>query len=128
MYFALKHLHLLCAAISIIGFIVRGALRIQNSPLLQRKWLRIAPHIVDTLLLLSAIGLSISIQQYPFTSSGAWLTTKVLGLLVYIGLGLVTLRFAKTQPVRVLAYVLAIATFSYIGSVAISKVPLPFLG
>ena len=68
MYFALKHLHMLCAVISIIGFIVRGALRIQGSTLLQRKWLRITPHIVDTLLLLSAIGFdhqysAISIHQ-----------------------------------------------------------------
>jgi uncharacterized membrane protein SirB2 len=128
MYYALKNLHMLCAAISIIGFIVRGALRIQNSTLLQRKWLRIAPHIVDTLLLVSAIGLTIGIHQYPFTSSGAWLTTKVFGLLIYIGLGLVTLRFAKTQTMRVVAYILAILTFIYIANVALTKVPLPFFG
>jgi len=124
MYFALKHIHMLCAAISIIGFIVRGALRIQGSALLQKKFIRIAPHIVDTLLLVSAIGLTISIQQYPFTS--AWLTAKLIGLFVYIGLGVVALRIAKTQTVRVIAYLLAIVTFFYIGSVAFSKVPWPF--
>ena len=74
MYFALKHLHVLCAAISIIGFIVRGALRIANSPVLQKKWIRIAPHVVDTLLILSAIGLTLIIHQYPLTS--AWLSAK----------------------------------------------------
>jgi uncharacterized membrane protein SirB2 len=124
MYFALKHLHMLCAAISIIGFIARGALRIQGSALLQRKWIRIAPHIVDTLLLLSAIGLTFSIHQFPFTS--AWLTAKLIGLFIYIFLGLVALRIAKTQTVRVVAYLLAIAVFFYIGSVAFSKVAWPF--
>jgi uncharacterized membrane protein SirB2 len=124
MYFALKHLHMLCAAISIVGFIVRGALRIMNSAQLQKKWIRVAPHIVDTLLLLSAIGLTISIQQYPITTP--WLTAKLIGLFVYIGLGLVTLRFAKTQPVRIIAYLFAIITFAYIGMVAMAKSPLLF--
>jgi uncharacterized membrane protein SirB2 len=124
MYLALKNLHLLCATISIIGFIVRGALRIANSSVLQKKWLRIAPHIIDTLLLLSAFGLTLQIHQYPFAS--AWLTAKLLGLLVYIFLGVVTLRIAKSQPIRVIAYLLAIATFFYIGSVAVTKIALPF--
>jgi uncharacterized membrane protein SirB2 len=124
MYFALKHLHMLCAAISIIGFIVRGALRIQGSGLLQNKFVKIAPHVVDTVLLVTAIGLAISIQQYPFTSG--WLTAKLIGLFVYIGLGVVALRIAKTQTVRVIAYLAAIAVFFYIGSVAFAKVPWPF--
>lgn len=124
MYFAFKHLHMLCAAISIIGFIVRGALRLQGSALLQKKFFKIAPHIVDTLLLLSAIGLAVSIQQYPFVNG--WLTAKLIGLVVYIFLGLVTMRIAKSQPVRVIAYLLAIATFFYIGSVAFAKTPWPF--
>ena len=124
MYFALKNIHLLCAAISIIGFIVRGALRIQGSNILQKKWIRIAPHVVDTFLLLSAIGLMFSIQQYPFVNG--WLTAKLLGLIVYIFLGVVTMRIAKSQPTRIISYLLAIAIFFYIGSVAITKTPLPF--
>ncbi|HET8710840.1 MAG TPA: SirB2 family protein [Spongiibacteraceae bacterium] len=123
MYFAFKHIHMLCAAISIIGFVIRGGLRIKNSTVLQKKWIRIAPHIVDTLLLLSAIGLMLSIGQYPFVNS--WLTAKLIGLLVYIFLGVVTMRIAKTQPLRIGAYLLAIATFFYIASVAITKTPLP---
>ena len=124
MYMAFKHIHMLCAAISIIGFIIRGALRIKGSSTLQKKWIRIAPHIIDTVLLLSAIGLMVSIQQYPFVNG--WLTAKLLGLMAYIFLGVVTMRIAKTQPARIVAYVLAIATFGYIASVAISKTPLPF--
>jgi uncharacterized membrane protein SirB2 len=124
MYFALKHLHMLCAAISIIGFIVRGALRIQGSNLLQNKFVKIAPHVVDTILLLTAIGLAFSIQQYPFAHD--WLTAKLIGLFVYIGLGVVAMRVAKTQSVRVIAYLAAIAVFFYIGNVAFAKVVWPF--
>lgn len=124
MYAAVKYLHLLCAVISIIGFIIRGALRIANSTVLQKKWIRIAPHIVDTVLLLTAIWLSVIIHQYPITSS--WLTAKLIGLFVYIGLGVVTLRIAKTQPVRIVAYLFAIVTFVYIGMVAFAKSPLLF--
>ena len=124
MYAALKHLHMLCAAISIIGFIVRGAMLIQGSRLLQKKFVRIDTHIVDTVLLLTAIGLAVSIQQYPFASD--WLTAKLIGLFVYIGLGVLTLRIAKTQTIRVIAYFAAIAVFFYIGNVAFAKVPWPF--
>ena len=124
MYFALKHLHMLCAALSIIGFIVRGALRLADSQLLQKKFLKIAPHIVDTFLLLSAIGLTFSIHQYPLTTP--WLTAKLIGLFVYIGLGLMTLRFAKTKTVVAVTYLLAIATFAYIATVAVTKTPLFF--
>lgn len=124
MYLAFKHTHLLFVALSIISFIIRGALAIKGSSILQQKWIRIAPHIIDTLLLLSAIGLAISIQQYPFVNG--WLTAKLLGLIVYIFLGVYTLRIAKTQPARIAGYLLAIATFLYIASVAVTKTPLPF--
>lgn len=124
MYFALKHLHMLCAALSIIGFVVRGALRLADSKLLQKKFWKIAPHIIDTFLILSAIGLTISIQQYPLTTP--WLSAKLIGLCVYIGLGLVTLRFAKTEMTIAIAYLLAIATFAYIAMVAMVKTPIFF--
>ncbi len=124
MYMAFKHIHMLCAVISIIGFIVRGALAIKGSSILQKKWLRIAPHIVDTLLLLAAVGLMITTQQYPFVND--WLTAKLIGLLVYIFLGVYTLKIAKTQSARVASYVLAIVVFGYIAMVAVTKTPLPF--
>lgn len=124
MYFALKHLHMLCAALSIIGFIVRGGLRLADSKLLQKKFWKIAPHIVDTFLILSAIGLTISIHQYPLTTP--WLSAKLIGLCVYIGLGLVALRFAKTEKMIAITYLLAIATFAYIAMVAMIKAPIFF--
>ncbi|MET0377623.1 MAG: SirB2 family protein [Spongiibacteraceae bacterium] len=125
MYLTLKMLHMTCALISIAGFIFRGTLRLQGSALLQNKFLKIAPHIVDTVLLLSAIGLTVTLQQYPFADS--WLTAKLLGLLVYIFLGVYTLKIAKTQPARLIAFVLAILVFAYIAIVARTHSPFPFI-
>jgi len=124
MYMGLKHLHMLTAALSIAGFAWRGGLRLGDSALLQRRWLKIAPHVIDTLLLATAIALAVLSAQYPLAQS--WLTAKVLGLVVYIALGLWVMRFARSQGQRALGYVLALATFGYIVAVAITRSPWPF--
>ncbi len=125
MYLTLKMLHMICAVISIAGFIFRGTLKLQGSALLQKKFLKIAPHIIDTVLLLSAIGLMLTLQQYPFVNG--WLTAKLIGLFVYIFLGVYTLKIAKTQPTRIIAFVLAILVFAYIATVARAHSPFPFI-
>ena len=89
-YLLLKHLHVTCVVISITGFFLRGIWMLRDSPLLDRLWVRVVPHVNDTLLLVAAVGLSIVQQQYPFVHG--WVTAKVLGLLGYIGFGLFALR------------------------------------
>src|SRR5690625_2930243 len=76
------------------------------------------------LLLATAIALAVLSAQYPLAQS--WLTAKVLGLVVYIALGLWVMRFARSQGQRALGYVLALATFGYIVAVAITRSPWPF--
>jgi uncharacterized membrane protein SirB2 len=124
MYLTLKMLHMTCAILSIAGFTLRGILKLQGSALIEKKFFKVAPHIVDTVLLVSAVALTFLIGQYPLAD--AWLTAKVIGLLLYIALGLVTLRFARTQPLRLLAFVLALAMFAYIAIVARTHTPFPF--
>lgn len=124
MYMGIKHLHMLLAVLSIVGFAWRGALKLNGSALLQQRWLKISPHIVDTLLLAAGIYLAVASAQYPLAQS--WLTAKVVGLVVYIGLGLYVMRFAQNQAQRVIGYVLALATFGYIMAVAFSRSPWPF--
>ncbi|MFH1603808.1 MAG: SirB2 family protein, partial [Pseudomonadota bacterium] len=87
-------------------------------------WVKILPHAVDTLLLLSAVALTLITRQFPLTD--AWLTAKLLALLVYIGLGLVALRFGKTKSVRAAAWVGGLVMFLYIVSTALSHNPLGF--
>ncbi len=123
-YLILKHLHVTCVALSGLGFLLRGGLMLADSPLLQARLLRILPHVVDTLLLASALSLAALLGQYPFVAG--WLTAKVLGLIAYILSGTVALKRGRTKAVRVLFLILALGCFAYIVSVALSRNPWGF--
>ncbi len=125
MIFFLKHLHVTCVVLSISGFLVRGVWMMRESPWLQKKWVRVAPHIIDTILLGSAILLTIQIQQYPFVQN--WLTAKVLALVAYIVIGAIGLKYGGTKKIRVGAWLVAIAIFLYIVLVALTHQVLPFV-
>lgn len=123
---ALKTVHVACVAASYALFFTRGVWMMRKSALLQRRWVRIAPHVIDTVLLLSAIALVAVIRQYPFVSG--WLTTKVLGLVVYIGLGTIALKRGRTRHSRIAAWIAAQAVFFYIVAVALTRNPVPWSG
>lgn len=128
-YATLKVLHVGSAILSITGFTVRGVLMLRGSPLLRARFVRIAPHVVDTVLLTSAVALAWLSGQYPLAQ--AWLTAKVAALLVYIVLGAVALRHGQTLRVRAIAFVLALCTVLYIVCVALTRQatgPIAFFG
>ena len=87
--------------------------------------MRIVPHVNDTILLFSAALLTVQIGQYPFMVG--WLTAKLVALVVYILLGMVALKWARTLPLQISAWFAALAVFAYIVSVAISRQPQGFL-
>ena len=118
-YLVLKHLHMSCAALSGSLFLLRGIWMLRGSPMLQRRWVKIAPHLIDTLLLASALAMVIWSAQYPFVQG--WLTAKVLALIAYIVLGGIALKRGKTMAVRATAFAAALAVFAYIVLVAITK-------
>lgn len=124
-YLLLKHFHMSCAALSGSFFFIRGQWMLASSPMLQRRWVKTVPHIVDSLLLASAVGLAVWSHQYP--GQMPWLTAKLVALVAYILLGAVALKYGKTRALRAAAYVAALATFGYIVAVAITKNPLFFL-
>lgn len=125
-YVSFKIAHVSCVAISYAFFVVRGVWMMRGSAVLQRRWVRIAPHIVDTVLLASAIALTVMLQQYPFATH--WLTAKVAGLLGYIGLGTIALKRGKTRRTRITAWLAAQAVFFYVVAVALTHSPLLGLG
>jgi uncharacterized membrane protein SirB2 len=122
MFGLLKLVHVSCAALSVSGFTLRGYWMLRDDPRLQTRWARVLPHGIDTLLLLSAIGMLLSWGVSPLTLP--WLLAKITALLLYIGLGMVALRFGRSVAVRRRAYFLAIACYAYIICVAFSKNPL----
>jgi uncharacterized membrane protein SirB2 len=125
-YSIAKILHLSCAALSIAGFVGRGALMLVDSRWLRARVVRIAPHGVDTVLLASALWLAWHIGQYPFVHG--WLTAKLAALLAYIVLGSVALKRGGTKGVRAAAFVAALAVAAYIVSVALSRDPRGLMG
>lgn len=119
----LKLVHLSCVVLSITGFTIRAALMLVRSPLLRRRWVRTVPHLVDSLLFFSGLGLAYNLHQYPGTTP--WLTAKLVALVLYVIFGAIALR-GRRLPQRLTALVLAYATFAYMVSVALSKSPLPW--
>lgn len=115
-YAIVKHMHMGMAYLSITFFIFRSILSVTESALLQNKLIKILPHVIDTLLLLSAGHLMMIIQQYPFVN--AWLTAKLIALIAYIIVGTIAIKRGKTAVIRLWASVIAIAIFAYILGVA----------
>lgn len=123
-YPLLKTTHVTCVILSFTLFSVRGVWMLVDSDWLHWRPVRIVPHVVDTTLLASAIGLVILLHQYPFVNN--WLTAKVIALVVYIGLGTIALKRGRSKPVRTVTWATALLVFAYIVSVAIAHNPLGF--
>lgn len=120
-YLLLKGLHVGAVIASLAGFAARGVMMLAGSPLLEHRFVRIAPHVVDSVLLASALALSWGLAQVPFVAP--WVTAKVLALVVYIVLGAIALRRGRTRRRRALAFAGALAAAAYIVSVALTRDP-----
>jgi uncharacterized membrane protein SirB2 len=118
----LKALHLSCVVLSFSLFFLRGLWLMSGSPIIKQRWIKIAPHSIDTVLLTSAILLAWQLGYTP--SNSPWLAAKIVALLLYIGLGVLAFRFAKTNAMRLSAWLAALLTFSYIVAAAITHDPL----
>ena len=120
-YLALKNAHIAFAVISLAGFVLRFAWVVRGSARLKSPWVRIAPHVVDTLLLLGGVGLAVTIRQYPFVHG--WLTAKILALIAYIVFGTMALKRAPTRAQKWSSFVMALICFGYMAGAAVSHSP-----
>ncbi len=120
-----KAVHVVCVLLSALLFLGRGVAETAGAD--WRKWrvLRFAPHIVDTVLLASAVTMVWLLGLSPFALP--WLAAKLLGLVFYIGFGMIALRFGGTKIVRRTAFAAALVTLAYIISVALIRDPRGFL-
>ena len=121
-YATWKLLHQGSVALSLAGFAARGLGSLSGSAWMRRRIHRVWPHVVDTLLLGSALVMAWMLQLNPLTTP--WLAAKIAGLLLYIGLGMLALRAARPLPLRIAAWLAALAVFGWIVSVAVTKDPL----
>ena len=122
-YLIVKHAHMGLAYLTVLSFAGRGILMMHGSPWLTHKLARVAPHVIDTLLLACGVAL-VLLGGWPVLES-PWLLAKLGALLVYVGLGTVALKRGKTQGVRIAAFYTALLTVLYIIAVAKTKMVLP---
>jgi uncharacterized membrane protein SirB2 len=123
-YLPLRYLHIGSAIISTVLFIARGVLMLAGANMHRGRALRTVPHAIDTVLLASAILLTLSISQFPFVDG--WLTAKAVLLVVYIVLGSIALKRGRSRPVRQFAFAAAVLTVLFLFSVAHARDPMGF--
>lgn len=124
-YALVKTIHQTAVALSFAGFFARGLASLRGTRWVHGRVAKTLPHIVDSVLLLSALTLAWMLRLNP--AHAPWLLAKIIGLLVYIGLGMLALKPGRPAAVRACAWLAALATFGWIASVAITKSPLGFL-
>ncbi|MFT8210026.1 MAG: SirB2 family protein [Symbiopectobacterium sp.] len=114
--------HLLAVAVTLSLFVTRFYWLCRQSPALHRRWVKVVPHINDTLLLVSGIALIVINRFYPFIAQESWLTAKLFGVIIYILLGHIALgRRQRSLSLRWMAFILALVCFFLIAQAAITK-------
>lgn len=116
-YLTLKFVHIGCVFFSLCGFLLRTYLLLYRPTMMERAWIKYPPHIVETLLLVSALSMLPLLGQYPFVD--AWLTAKLLAMLLYIVIGAYALHGTKDVKHRLIASLSALTVFAYIIGVAV---------
>lgn len=119
-YMALKHLHMTAAGLSILFFIIRAFWSVSGSSCLQNRFVRVAPHVIDTVLLVCGLALA---GMLGAAANQPWLLTKIVLLVVYIVVGSYAIKRGKTAFSRGVAALIAIAIFAYIVGVALNRSP-----
>jgi len=123
-YFVVKTVHQGAVLLSISGFFARGLGSLLGAAWVQGRLAKSLPHGIDTVLLLSALWLAWMLRLTP--DEAPWLLAKIIGLLVYIALGMLALKPGRPWGLRAAAWLAALATVGWMVSVAITKNPLGF--
>lgn len=122
----IKIVHVSAVLLTASFFILRGIWMLQGSSLLHKPFVRVAPHVNDTVLFGSALTLAWLSGISPTTAP--WLAAKITGLVVYILLGHIALKRGSTRLIRGFAFAGALATLAYILAVARCRDPFACLG
>jgi uncharacterized membrane protein SirB2 len=124
LYAALKLVHVSAVVLTGAGFALRYVLSVTRA-WSATGWTRFAPHVVDTVLLASALALAWLGGFDPFHVP--WLEAKLAGLVIYILAGTIALKRGRTRGIRAAAFSVAVLAYAYIVSVAVTKNPLGLL-
>jgi uncharacterized membrane protein SirB2 len=125
-YGALRHIHLAAVGLSLGLFAARGLGVLLRRPWPLRPAVRMASVLIDTVLLAAGVSLWIALQLNPW-SRDTWLGLKLVLLLLYIALGSLALKRARTPAARAVFYGLALACAAYMVGVALAHHPAAWL-
>lgn len=118
-YLPFKHIHLTFVAFSVLFYVIRVFLMLIKKPIHQKKWAKMTSRIADTFLLISALTLCFTINQYPFVD--AWVTEKLVCVIAYIILAYISLYRSETLKGRLLTSVGAVGWLMIAAKIAIFK-------
>ncbi|MDD5215160.1 MAG: SirB2 family protein [Methylococcales bacterium] len=110
----MKSLHLLFVVLSLVSFLGRVAFAQFRPDMLELKWVKIAPHVLSGLLLLTGFSLA-----FGYTGDHGWIAAKLVALIGYVGLGILAIK--RTDVTRWYAFGGALLLFVYIARVAVTK-------
>ncbi|MDG1752651.1 MAG: SirB2 family protein [Thalassotalea sp.] len=115
----MKHLHMTIALISIVLFTLRFFWTLAGSSQLDKKWVKITPHIVDTLLLGLGVVMMMKLALNPLEQ--LWLGEKLIAVVAYIFTGYYTLKLARNRTMQVIGYLGAMGWILLVARLAMSK-------
>jgi uncharacterized membrane protein SirB2 len=118
------HVATVCASGSL--FALRGALVQAGIP----RWATASPvrylsYTIDTILLTAALMLLTILPGAMFANG--WLTTKLVLVVVYVGLGTFALKRGRTPRIRTICFIAALLVFVTIIGIALAHHPLGWL-
>jgi uncharacterized membrane protein SirB2 len=119
-YLIAKHIHQLAVVILIAAFVIRGLFMLAGSGALKRGWVTIVTHVNDTVLLVSALYMAFVIGFQD------WVIAKLVGLIVFVGLGIIALKRGRTKGIRSAAFLAGLVLLAYLAAVAVKKRVIPF--
>jgi uncharacterized membrane protein SirB2 len=123
-YPLLLTIHISTVTFTTLLFLVRWGWALFSPARLQQRWVKIVPHVNDTLLLCSGLGMAYWLRQYPFMFD--WLTAKFFALLFYISFGSIALKRGRNRRQKGLAGLAALICLGYLISVAVTRSPMPW--
>jgi uncharacterized membrane protein SirB2 len=111
MYIIIKHIHLTIISLTLIFFIINFVLTMKGSDKVNNKLLKIGPHILYTLFIVTFIYLvSVNpLNLYPFVNG--WASSKLGGFVFYVLSITFALTWAKSTLWRIMGFISAVFWF-----------------
>ena len=113
MYMLVKNTHLIVITLTFIFFIINFVLTMKSSSMINNKMLKIGPHILYTVFLISAVYLvsvNPAINLYPLVNG--WVPSKIAGFVIYVLSITLALKWAKSTLWRVAGLISAVFWFA----------------